>query len=126
MPPAARILDHTAHGGTIVFGELTVLIGGKPAARRGDPQICPLSDGPKPHVGGVVIQGSMTVRIGHASAARLGDLCGCGGVGVPGMAGKGVPPVVGPAPPGAPPKTLLDSKAHPAGPPVDPGFNPFH
>ncbi len=37
MPPAARITDITAHGGSIVLGEPTVLIGGLPAARVGDP-----------------------------------------------------------------------------------------
>jgi len=52
-----------------------VLIGGQPAWRAvSDTHACPLSDGPKPHVGGVVAVGSMTVRIGGLPAARQGDM----------------------------------------------------
>jgi uncharacterized Zn-binding protein involved in type VI secretion len=51
-----------------------VLIGGSPAWRAGsDLHTCPLSDGPKPHVGGVVAVGSATVLIGGLPAARQGD-----------------------------------------------------
>jgi uncharacterized Zn-binding protein involved in type VI secretion len=51
-----------------------VLIGGLPAWRAGsDTHVCPLSDGPKPHVGGVVAMGSSTVLIGGLPAARVGD-----------------------------------------------------
>ena len=107
MPPAARVTDNTAHGGMIVAGDFSVLIGGMPAARLGDPHLCPFSDGPKPHIGGVIIMGSATVRIGNAPAARMGDLCGCTNAG---MMGKGVPPVIGPTPPGLPPKTLAEGK----------------
>jgi len=39
-----------------------------------DTHICPLFDGPKPHVGGVVAVGSVTVMIGGLPAARQGDL----------------------------------------------------
>lgn len=96
------MLDPTAHGGSIAWGYATVLIGGQPAARLGDPHLCPLAD-PKPHVGGVITQGSMTVYIGNAKAARLGDLCGCNTVGLSGM---GVPPIAGP---GAPPPPKLET-----------------
>lgn len=51
---------------------------GQPAARVGDPHVCPMSDGPKPHVGGVVLPaGAPTVLIGGQPAARLGDACQC-------------------------------------------------
>jgi uncharacterized Zn-binding protein involved in type VI secretion len=52
-----------------------VLIGGQPAWRaQADTHVCPLSDGPKPHVGGMVMVGSATVMIGGLSAARQGDM----------------------------------------------------
>jgi uncharacterized Zn-binding protein involved in type VI secretion len=74
--PAARVGDPTAHGSPLAVGPgcPTVLIGGRPAWRVGsDTHVCPLADGPKPHVGGVVPLGSMTVLIGGLPAARLGD-----------------------------------------------------
>jgi uncharacterized Zn-binding protein involved in type VI secretion len=74
--PAARVADTTSHGTPLSPGPgcPTVLIGGMPAWRAGsDTHTCPLSDGPKPHVGGVVAVGSMTVMIGGLPAARMGD-----------------------------------------------------
>ncbi|MFI0237573.1 PAAR domain-containing protein [Streptomyces sp. NPDC016845] len=74
--PAARVTDTTSHGTPLSPGPgcPTVLIGGRPAWRSGgDTHICPLSDGPKPHVGGVIAMGSTTVLIGGLPAARLGD-----------------------------------------------------
>jgi uncharacterized Zn-binding protein involved in type VI secretion len=81
MPaPAARMGDSCAHGGTIIIGFPTVLIGGKPAARVGDMHVCPMVDGIKPHVGGPVMPpGSPTVLIGGMPAARLGDMAQCVG-----------------------------------------------
>jgi uncharacterized Zn-binding protein involved in type VI secretion len=81
MPqPAARMGDQCAHGGTIVVGLPTVLIGGQPAARVGDMHACPMSDGPKPHVGGPITgPGSPTVFIGGMPAARMGDMAQCAG-----------------------------------------------
>lgn len=78
---AARVGDLTAHGGAITGpGCPTVLIGGQPAARVGDLQSCPLSDGPKPHVGGPITgPGSATVQIGGLPAARVGDGTQCAG-----------------------------------------------
>jgi uncharacterized Zn-binding protein involved in type VI secretion len=35
--------------------------------------VCPLFEGPKPHVGGTVAVGSATVLIGGMPAARQGD-----------------------------------------------------
>ncbi len=78
--PAARLGDMTAHGGTIVVGCPTVLIGGMPAARVGDMHVCPMMNpGPVPHVGGPVSLGSATVLIGGMPAARMGDMATCSG-----------------------------------------------
>lgn len=74
--PAARIGDATSHGKPLSPGPgaTTVLIGGRPAWRAvTDMHVCPLSDGPKPHVGGVVLMGSATVLIAGFPAARMGD-----------------------------------------------------
>lgn len=68
----------TAHGGVLVSGEPTVLIGFKSAARLGDAHVCPMFDGPKPHVGGPVVPPcSPTVLIGGRPAARVGDMAIC-------------------------------------------------
>jgi uncharacterized Zn-binding protein involved in type VI secretion len=74
--PAARVGDQTAHGSPLGFGpgSSNVLIGGRPAWRAtSDVHTCPLSDGPKPHVGGVVAVGSFSVLINGLPAARQGD-----------------------------------------------------
>src|ERR1700757_3610621 len=74
--PAARVSDQTSHGTPLgpAPGCATVLVGGLPAWRAtSDFHACPLSDGPKPHVGGVVALGSLTVLIGGLPAARQGD-----------------------------------------------------
>ncbi|MEA3037498.1 MAG: hypothetical protein QOE79_11 [Sphingomonadales bacterium] len=75
--PAARLGDLTSHGTPLGPGPgcPTVLVGGQPAWRAGsDMHVCPLSDGPKPHVGGTVAVGSATVLIGGLPAARQGDM----------------------------------------------------
>jgi uncharacterized Zn-binding protein involved in type VI secretion len=52
----------------------------KPAARLTDLHTCPLSDGPKPHVGGpITAPGCPTVIVGGMPAARVGDVCTCAG-----------------------------------------------
>lgn len=83
MPPAARMGDTTAHGGSIVAGCPTVLIGGAPAARVSDMHTCPMQTPavpPIPHVGGPILPpGSPTVLIGGLPAARLGDMATCTG-----------------------------------------------
>lgn len=83
MPPAARMGDTTAHGGTIVVGFPMVMIGGQPAARVGDMHACPMQTPgvpPIPHVGGPILPpGSPTVLIGGMPAARMGDLATCVG-----------------------------------------------
>ena len=76
MPSAARVGDTTSHGTPLGPGpgSLTVRIGGQPAWRAvADVHTCPLSDGPKPHVGGVVAKGSSKVFINKLPAARQGD-----------------------------------------------------
>lgn len=50
------------------------------AARITDLHTCPLSDGPKPHVGGPILPpGCPTVLIGGMPAARVGDMAACAG-----------------------------------------------
>lgn len=74
--PAARVGDLTSHGTPLGPGPgcSTVLIGGMPAWRAGpDFHVCPLFNGPSPHVGGTVAVGSATVLIGGLPAARQGD-----------------------------------------------------
>jgi len=78
--PAARLTDMTVHGGMIVMGCPTVLIGGLPAARITDMHICPMVTAVVPHVGGPIIPpASMTVLIGGLPAARVGDMAVCVG-----------------------------------------------
>ncbi|HOR01184.1 MAG TPA: PAAR domain-containing protein [Anaerolineae bacterium] len=80
--PAARQGDPTTHGGAIVAGCPTVLIGGMPAARQGDMHTCPMATPgtpPVPHVGGPITLGSATVLIGGMPAARQGDMATCTG-----------------------------------------------
>ena len=51
-----------------------------PAARVGDMHICPMWDGPKPHVGGPIMPiGVPNVLIGGLPAATVGSLCACAG-----------------------------------------------
>lgn len=58
------------------------------AARAGDMHVCPMFDGPKPHVGGPILPpGCPTVFIGGVFAARMGDMCVC--VGPPDTIAKG-------------------------------------
>jgi uncharacterized Zn-binding protein involved in type VI secretion len=81
--PAARMGDMTMHGGSIVMGLPTVLIGGMPAARLGDMHVCPMvtpaGPAPIPHVGMPIMLGSAGVLIGGMPAARMGDMAACVG-----------------------------------------------
>ena len=90
--PAARMGDPTTHGGVIVMGFPTVLIGGQPAARMGDMHTCPMFTGPVHHVGGPIVLGSFTVLIGGQPAARMGDMATC--VGPPDSIAMGFPTVL--------------------------------
>lgn len=69
-PAVTGVVPHV--GGIIAMGMPTVLIGGLPAARLGDPTLCV---GPP----GAVLMGAPTVLIGGQPAARMGDPCGHGG-----------------------------------------------
>jgi uncharacterized Zn-binding protein involved in type VI secretion len=89
-----RKLEELAQREPLKFGRLQ---GRKnpmpPAARIGDPHTCPLSDGPKPHVGGPILPpGCLTVLIGGQPAARVGDLATC--VGPPDAIVMGSPTVL--------------------------------
>ncbi len=51
-----------------------------PAARVGDMHTCPMSDGPKPHVGGPIMPpGVPTVLIGGMPAATVSSMATCAG-----------------------------------------------
>lgn len=53
---------------------------GQPAARASDMHVCPMFNGPVPHVGGPIIPPcEPTVLIGKLPAARLGDMATCVG-----------------------------------------------
>lgn len=69
---------------------------------------CPMSDGPKPHVGGPILPpGTPTVLIGNLPAATVGNQCTC--VGPPDVIVMGSPTVlIG----GKPAARLGDSTAH--------------
>lgn len=51
----------------------------RPAARIGDMHVCPMFNGPVPHVGGPIAIGCFTVLIGKRPAARIGDMATCVG-----------------------------------------------
>jgi uncharacterized Zn-binding protein involved in type VI secretion len=79
MPAAARVLDTTNHGGTVMGpGEPTVLIGGMPAAVLGDNHVCSLPPNAHQPTASPFAMGSATVLIGGKPALRAGDVCGCG------------------------------------------------
>lgn len=93
MPPAARLTDTTVHGGMIMMGAPTVLIGGLPAARLGDMHICPQVTVLVPHVGGPILPPcAPLVLIAGLPAARIGDPALC--VGPPDMIAMGEPTVI--------------------------------
>jgi uncharacterized Zn-binding protein involved in type VI secretion len=51
-----------------------------PAARVSDMHVCPMFNGPQPHVGGPILPpGAPTVLIGGLPAARMGDMATCAG-----------------------------------------------
>ena len=89
MPSAARVLDISNHGGTLIGpGAPTVLIGGMPAAVATDNHVCVIP--PPGHVPTVspFPMGSATVLVGGKPALRTTDACICGA-----MAAVGCPTV---------------------------------
>ena len=61
---------------------------GQPSARLTDMHVCPLFNGPVPHVGGPVSgPGAVNVLIGKMPAARANDMVAC--VGPPDMISNG-------------------------------------
>jgi uncharacterized Zn-binding protein involved in type VI secretion len=85
--PACTITSQTAHGGMVVLGFPTVLIGMMPASRIGDMHVCPMVTGVVPHVGGPFILGSPTVLVGEMPQSRVTDQLVC--VGPPDVAVMG-------------------------------------
>ncbi|GEM_PF-384237 len=81
--PAARLGDLTAHGGTVMLGNPTIMMGKMPASTLGDMHVCPMCTGPVPHVGGPITLGSMGVLVGKKPSARISDMATC--VGPPSM-----------------------------------------
>ncbi len=81
---------------------------GMPAARVTDMHVCPMFNGPVPHVGGPIMPpGCLTVLIGKMPAARVGDMAVC--VGPPDVIAMGsVTVLIGKMPAAR----MLDSTAH--------------
>src|SRR5271155_3476999 len=86
--PACTITSMTAHGGNVVMGFPTVLIGYMPASRIGDMHVCPMVTGIVPHVGVPFVMGSPTVLTGYMPQSRVTDQLTC--VGPPDVAVMGV------------------------------------
>jgi uncharacterized Zn-binding protein involved in type VI secretion len=81
---------------------------GQPAARLTDMHVCPMMNGPVPHVGGPILApGCPTVLIGTLPAARATDQAAC--VGPPDVIAAGSPTVLIGKLPAA---RLGDSTAH--------------
>ncbi|MBN2191739.1 MAG: PAAR domain-containing protein [Polyangiaceae bacterium] len=87
----SRSTDMTLHGGTVTGEAVQTLKGGQPAARKGDPHVCPV------HGKGVITGGSGSVFIEGKVVARMSDTCKCA---LAGVSGAGAPPAIGPG--GAP------------------------
>lgn len=85
--PACTITSITAHGGVVVAGCPTVLIGEMPASRITDMHVCPMVTVLVPHVGGPFIMGAPTVLVGGMPQSRVTDMLVC--VGPPDVAVMG-------------------------------------
>ncbi|WP_099330486.1 PAAR domain-containing protein [Erwinia amylovora] len=76
--PAARArIDNGAHSGPIQSGSPDVIIGGFPAARKGDTLSC------SQHGGGIIVGGSASVIVNGRPLARRGDKTQCHSGGKP-------------------------------------------
>ena len=81
MPPAARVGDTTAHGGSVIGpGVSNVMIAGMPAAVVGDMHVCAIVPTPAtPHPTTTPFAaGSSTVMVGGRPLLRVGDSAACG------------------------------------------------
>ncbi len=86
--PAAHKTAMAAHSGPVLNGATKVQVNSFAAARITDTFTCPMSDGPKPHVGGKILPpGFPTVVVEGLPAARMGDVTLCSGPPQPGMEG---------------------------------------
>lgn len=65
--------DRTSHGGTVLEGDPTTLINGKPLARVGDKVFCPQCKGTFP-----ITSGDDTSLFSDKPGARHGDSVACG------------------------------------------------
>ncbi|WNK39776.1 PAAR domain-containing protein [Pantoea agglomerans] len=81
QPAARATIDTSAHTGPIQSGSPDVIIGGFPAARKGDTLSC--SD----HGSGLIVGGSGTVFVNGIPLARKGDKTQCNASGSPVPAG---------------------------------------
>jgi len=79
MPAARASIDKAAHDGPIQCGSPDVIIGGFPAARKGDSFSC------TQHGSGIIVGGSGSVLVNGVSLARQGDKtqCNAGGASAP-------------------------------------------
>ncbi|WP_313702088.1 PAAR domain-containing protein [Pantoea sp.] len=79
MPAARASVDKAAHDGPIQCGSPDVIIGGFPAARKGDEFSC------KQHGSGIIVSGSGSVFVNGMALARQGDKtqCHAGGASTP-------------------------------------------
>lgn len=83
--PAARaFIDNGAHSGPVQAGSPDVIIGGFPAARKGDTLSC------AQHGSAIIVGGSASVIVNGRPLARLGDKTQCNSGGKP--AAKAAPP----------------------------------
>lgn len=77
QPAARATIDTSAHSGPIQSGSPDVIIGGFPAARKGDTLSC------SNHGSGVIVGGSGTVFVNGIPLARKGDKTQCNASGSP-------------------------------------------
>ncbi|MCF8581202.1 PAAR domain-containing protein [Enterobacter ludwigii] len=77
QPAARATIDTGAHSGPIQSGSPDVIIGGFPAARKGDTLSC------STHGGGIIVGGSGTVFVNGMPLARQGDKTQCNVSGSP-------------------------------------------
>ncbi|EPI4959543.1 PAAR domain-containing protein [Enterobacter hormaechei] len=71
QPAARATIDVSAHSGPIQSGSPDVIIGGFPAARKGDTLSC------STHGSGIIVGGSGTVFVNGMPLARQGDKTKC-------------------------------------------------